>query len=87
MSNGDTTSEDRTILAAIEALERGIDASAGAPRGDEAAETLARLYTEVLGLLPYGLEPAEPSPEIRQRLMTSIHGAYGVASSPSRDCA
>ena len=74
MSNGETSSEDRTILAAIEALERGIDASAGAPRGDEATETLARLYTEVLGLLPYALEPVEPSPDVRKRLMAAIHG-------------
>ena len=73
MSDGETSSEDRTILAAIESLERGT-ASFRAPRGDEAAETLARLYTEVLGLLPYDLEPAAPSPEVRERLMGAIHG-------------
>ena len=33
---------------------------AGAPRLDEATETLARLYNEVLGLIPYELEPAAP---------------------------
>jgi hypothetical protein len=94
VSNGDTSSEDRTILAALEALERGTDASTGAPRGDEATETLARLYTEVLGLLPCGLEPVEPAPEIRRRLMTAIHGdetqpavAPAPATAPPRSSA
>lgn len=92
MSNGEASSEDRTILAAIEALERGSDASA-APRLDEAEETLARLYTEVLGLLPYDLEPVEPSAEARKRLMASIHGdetqpaASALAAVPPRSAA
>ncbi len=73
MSNGESSSEDLTILAAIESLERGT-ASFRAPRGDESAETLARLYTEVLGLLPYELAPEEPSPEARKRLLDAIHG-------------
>ncbi len=73
MSNGEPSSEDLTILAAIESLERGTG-SFRAPRGDEAAETLARLYTEVLGLLPYDLAPVEPAPEVRKRLLDAIHG-------------
>ena len=73
MSNGESSSEDLTILAAIESLERGTG-SFRAPRGDESAETLARLYTEVLGLLPYELAPEEPSPESRKRLLDAIHG-------------
>jgi len=73
VSNGETSSEDRTILAAVESLEQGT-ASFRAPRGDEAAETLGRLYTEVLGLLPYDLEPVAPAPEVRERLMAAIHG-------------
>lgn len=93
MSNEETSSEDLTILAAIESLERGT-ASFRAPRGDESAETLARLYTEVLGLLPYELAPEEPSPAARKRLLDAIHGdetqpagAPVVAAVPPRSTA
>ncbi|HEX9940720.1 MAG TPA: anti-sigma factor [Thermoanaerobaculia bacterium] len=74
MSNSENHSEDLTILAAVEALERGIDAPGGEPRQDESAETLTRLYTEVLGLVPFALDPVAPSPEARVRLMALIHG-------------
>ena len=73
MSNGEASSEDLTILAAVESLEQGT-ASFRAPRGDEAAETLARLYTEVLGLVPYDLAPETPSPDVLKRLMVTVHG-------------
>lgn len=76
--NQDLTQEDHTILAAIEALERGDDPSAALPAGataDETAETLARLYTEVLGLLPCELEPATPSPGLKARLMAAVTAA------------
>ena len=73
MSNGEASSEDLTVLAAIESLGQGTG-SFRAPRGDAAAETLARLYIEVLGLLPYELEPVAPAPEVRKRLMATIHG-------------
>jgi hypothetical protein len=73
--NGETsTSEDLTILAAVEALETGTGAPGGVPRPDEEAETLARLYNEVLGLIPYELEPVAPSPAARARLMAAIAG-------------
>lgn len=76
MSNGETPSEDRTILAAVEALE-GAAPSAGAPAvpGQEQtaeAETLARLYTEVLGLIPFELDPMPPPPQGRERLLALI---------------
>jgi hypothetical protein len=67
--------EDQMINAAVEALERGADPSAAAPRGDETAETLARLYSEVMGLIPYELAPAAPHPETKQRLLAAITGA------------
>jgi hypothetical protein len=71
--NGETTSsEDLMILAAVEALETGADAPGGSPRPDEASETLARLYNEVLGLIPYELEPIVPSTEARTRLMAAL---------------
>jgi hypothetical protein len=73
--NGETySSEDLTILVTLEALETGTDASGGAPRPDEETETLARLYNEVLGLIPYELEPVAPSPTARARLMAAIAG-------------
>ena len=73
--NGETlSSEDLTILAAVEALETGDATPGGSPRPDEVAETLARLYNEVLGLIPYELEPVAPSPGARDRLMAAIAG-------------
>ncbi|HSS75675.1 MAG TPA: anti-sigma factor [Thermoanaerobaculia bacterium] len=76
--NDPTQSEDLTILATVEALEQGSEGSPGAPRAvgaTEAGETLARLYTEVLGLISYDLEPVEPSAAVKARLMAAIHRA------------
>jgi hypothetical protein len=78
----ETSTEDLTILAAIETLERGADLSvAERPRGDETAETLARLYTEVLGLLPSALAPVAPGSAARERLLAAI-GAAPPARAP-----
>jgi Anti-sigma-K factor rskA len=50
------------------------------PPGDAAeAETLARLYHEVLGLLPFALAPAAPPPEVKRRLMTRLAEAEQAA--------
>lgn len=68
------SSEDRTILTAFEALERGPDEPAVPGEDGEAAETLARLYTEVLGLVPCELEPAAPRPEVKTRLLAAVRG-------------
>jgi len=44
-----------------------------APSGDGAeAETLTRLYHEVLGLMPFALAPAAPTPEVKRRLMARL---------------
>ena len=84
MSNGETHPDDPTILAALEALDRGIDSPGGAPRPNELSEndTLARLYTEVVGLIPYQLQPVEPSPEVRTRLMALIQGETAQPAAP-----
>jgi hypothetical protein len=74
MSNGETPSEDATILAAVESLQGSGGAAGGTPRADEASETLARLYTEVLGLAPFALEPVQPAPQLRERLLAAIQG-------------
>jgi uncharacterized coiled-coil protein SlyX len=72
--NVDPSPEDRTILAALEELETGAGEPAPSGEGTEADETLARLYTEVLGLIPYELEPAAPRPEVKSRLLSAVRG-------------
>ncbi|HEY0510627.1 MAG TPA: anti-sigma factor [Thermoanaerobaculia bacterium] len=81
--NGELTSEDLTILAALEALAAGDGTPGSSPRpplpprpqdADDTAEMLARLYTEALGLVPYELDPVAPSPAARDRLMSAIAG-------------
>lgn len=73
--NQEVSSEDRTILAALDALERGSGEPFVADEPGETAEMLARLYTEVLGLIPAELEPAVPRPEGRARLLAAVSGA------------
>jgi hypothetical protein len=70
--NQEVSSEDRTILAALESLERGPGEAVVLDEPGETAEMLARLYTEVLGLLPAGLEPVAPRPEGRARLLAAV---------------
>jgi hypothetical protein len=80
--------EDLTILAAVEALKRGSDTAPGArriPGGTEAAETLARLYDEVLGLIPYELEPVEPSAGVKARLMAALQHEIPEKIQDARD--
>ncbi len=53
--------------------ESGGAAGTGTAGGGDAAEaeteTLARLYHETLGLVPFALPPAAPRPELRRRLL------------------
>jgi hypothetical protein len=77
--NGEPQAEDRAILTVVEALEKGLQdlegsvrPAAGPDEDDDA--TLARLYTEVMGLMPYELEPVAPSAGAKARLMTLIQG-------------
>jgi hypothetical protein len=89
--NGQTTHpEDLTILAAVEALERGGEPRAGEPRAgepraDEAAETLARLYAEVLGLVAYELPPLEPAAEVKARLLALVQVEQADAGDETQD--
>jgi hypothetical protein len=78
----ETHREDDTILAALEALEAEAGVPSG-PRGDETAETLTRLYTEALGLLPYELPPAVPRPEVKARLLASLQRPAEAAPAPA----
>jgi hypothetical protein len=72
--NGDSPAEDLTILAALAALERGGEPLQDAARPDEASETLARLYAEVLGLVPFELDPVAPPAGAKARMMAAIRG-------------
>lgn len=67
--NDEAQAEDLTILAV---LENGTDASGDPARSDETAEMLARLYTEVLGLVPYELEPVVPAAGVKASLMARL---------------
>ncbi len=80
--NQEVSSEDRTILAALELLERGTGEPLVPDEPTETADMLARLYTEVLGLLPCELEPAAPRAETRARLLTAVTGE--AATEPVR---
>jgi hypothetical protein len=74
--------EDRTILAAVEALGRQSETPGALPRADlddTTEETRARLYTEMLGLIAYELEPMQPSPGAKARLMAALQGVDPVA--------
>ncbi|HEX4959864.1 MAG TPA: anti-sigma factor [Thermoanaerobaculia bacterium] len=71
--NGQAHSEDLTILAVVETLERGNE-DPGAPRTGDAEETLARLYTEVLGLVACELAPVSPSAGAKARLLAAVRG-------------
>lgn len=67
--------EDRVILAALEGepLEDGrLRPLVPRVAGDESAETLERLYVELLGVIPQELDPIQPRPELKQSLMARI---------------
>lgn len=99
--NEELTPEDRALLAALEALQAepgapssppaehlASDADQAAPPGDAAeAETLTRLYHEVLGLMPFALAPAAPPPEAKSRLMTRIAGPEAAAPTATPEAA
>ncbi len=83
----ETPREDQAILDALEAPDGGLSARSGTARQDETEETLARLYTELMGLIPSELEPVTPRPEVKERLMAAIAGAPqapAVAPAPER---
>lgn len=69
--------EEQAILEALAALEAGEPRAAEGERagdGEGAAAADVRAFTELLGLMPRGLEPVTPSPEVRERLMAAVRG-------------
>jgi hypothetical protein len=77
--------EDRVILAALEGepLEDGrLRPLVPRAAGDESAETLERLYVELLGVIPQELDPIPPRPELKRSLMARI-AAEPAAAEPA----
>lgn len=77
--------EDRIILAALdgERVEEGRLCPLGLRlAGDETAETLERLYVELLGLIPQELDPVVPRPEVKQSLMARIAAGTAEPAAP-----
>jgi hypothetical protein len=66
--------------------EPGQVAAAGAEAVGAETETLARLYHETLGLLPFALPPAAPGPELRRRLLEQVGaGKTDLAAASGRE--
>jgi hypothetical protein len=75
-------SEDQLIEEALRALDEGLPGPAAGP-ADEAAETMVRLYTEVLGLVAYGAPAATPRPALRERVLALVRGDETLEVVPS----
>ena len=84
--NEESSRDDRAALMAVARLmASGRDVPVPASATD-ADEDLVREYLEVLGLLPYGLEPEAPRPETKARILTQIgeyQAAHEAAPSPA----
>ena len=68
--------EDRVISELLDRLNDDGTPSVG-DSGESSqgqSDELIREYLEVLGLLAYDLEPAEPSPAVKEKLMSAIEG-------------
>ncbi len=50
---------------------------------DDEEQTLERLYTEVLGLLPHAVEPLAPRPEAKAKLLAAIAASAAVREQES----
>ncbi|MBZ0112076.1 MAG: anti-sigma factor [Thermoanaerobaculia bacterium] len=68
--------EDRAILQALRTLEATTrEELLGELRsGEEESLELVRIYTELLGLVPWSVDWAEPSPELEGRILASLVG-------------
>jgi len=78
-------SEDRLILELVEELQVG----SAPPEVDEVSSAdsdqgLRRAYSELLGLLPYELEPMAPAPEVREAILRAAGGGRATVSSMER---
>ena len=78
--------EERVAERLLGALEGGEAPRAPARSGgDEPDELLARLYTELLGVLPLALDERPPSPDLRERVLAAASDEATVdADGPRR---
>jgi hypothetical protein len=78
----DETKRDEIAIEEIARLLEGteLESALNQPADDE-REVLRREWVEVLGLLPYGLEPVAPSPELKERILA----ATGAQVQPSKE--
>ncbi len=74
----DLSAEDRAIEQAWDQVASGEPRLA---RDGEADAERVREYTELLGLLPYGLEPEAPPPRVKDRIMAQVAAAAGGETS------
>lgn len=65
--------EETVILSVLAGAEE--PAPVAGPEGEQ----LRREYTELLGLLPYSLDPIEPAPELKARVMAAALGDSAAA--------
>lgn len=79
----EVTFEDRLILDLLEPAAGNEDPDPSAGEAGSETARLRREYLEVLGLLPYGLEPRSPSPETKQRILDAI-GASSTSEHPDK---
>ncbi|MEO8502857.1 MAG: anti-sigma factor [Acidobacteriota bacterium] len=74
MSEERVEREDQAIMLALEMGAGKATAPAARGTGDEAVETMVRLYTEALGMMPHALDPIAPSAGLKGRLMLAAAG-------------
>ncbi len=79
--------EDRVLDELLERLNDNVTPAVGAA-GDPSSTSIGtrvREYLELLGLMPYGLEPVQPSPALRERIMSAVDGTASSIEAESSD--
>ncbi len=72
--------DDHAILLALAQVTAG---GIEVPLPATADRARVREYVELLGLLPYGLEPATPSAEVKARILAAVGGRPNAAATPA----
>lgn len=73
--------DDYAILLALAQVTAG---GIEAPLPATADRARVREYVEILGLLPYKLEPAAPGPEVKARLLAEVGGRPAAGEPPAK---
>ena len=77
--------EDRLAGDLLDRLNQGV--LPDPDTAEESGEILLRSYLEIVGLLPYELDPVEPSPATRERLMACLAGDADWGNAKEREAA